>query len=165
MEATNVHPTWLTRGALPALAVAATLGAAPAPVVTAPVVTAPVVTAPVVTGTSASGTSASGTSASGTDLTVSVHDPLGRAVVREYHLTCAPDGGDHPNPRAACEAIRKSPDAVKPGPPTRNCYDRVYGSQRAKVTGLLLGVRVTSEFQRVNSCEEARWQAWLPVWG
>ncbi|MCE7000401.1 hypothetical protein LZG04_37130 [Saccharothrix sp. S26] len=137
LEETTVPIARSTRGLLAALAVATALGGALAPVATA---------------------------SPTTDLTVSVHDPLAPAV-REYRLTCDPDGGTHPRPTEACEAIRKSPDAVKPPPPTANCYDRVFGPQRAKVSGVLSGVEVASTFSRVNSCEEDRWQAWLPVWG
>jgi Subtilisin inhibitor-like len=103
------------------------------------------------------------TAAPVTDLTISVYDPA--TATRQYQLTCSPDGGTHPSPKAACDAIRTSPGAIRPVPPTANCYDRVYGPQRAKVSGLLLGVQVAAEFKRTNSCEEARWQAWLPVWG
>ncbi|MFE2754746.1 SSI family serine proteinase inhibitor [Actinosynnema sp. NPDC059335] len=126
---------------LPALAIAAALAAAPA-----------------------SASSAAAAPAATADLTITVHDPLGSAV-RQYQLTCDPDGGTHPRPKAACEAIRTTPEAVKPVPPTTNCRDVVYGPERAKVSGLLFGVPVTAEFRRTDSCEEARWQAWLPVWG
>lgn len=122
---------------LPALAVAAALGTTFAPAATA---------------------------APATELIVSVYDPLGSAV-RQYQLTCDPDGGTHPRPKAACEAIRTAPEAINPVPPTTNCREIVYGPERAKVSGRLFGVPVTSEFRRTNSCEEARWQAWLPVWG
>ncbi|QQQ78793.1 hypothetical protein IOD16_10320 [Saccharothrix sp. 6-C] len=125
------------RGLLPALAVTAALGAVLAPTATA---------------------------APTTELTISVHDPLG-PVAREYRLTCDPDGGTHPRARAACDAIRTSPGTIEPPPPTANCYDRVFGPQRAEVSGLLAGVEVAASFSRVNSCEEDRWQAWLPVWG
>ena len=129
--------TRLTRGLLPALAIATALGGVLAPAATA---------------------------APTTDLTISVHDPLS-PFLREYRLTCDPDGGRHPSPKAACEAIRKSPGTIKPVPPTANCYDRDFGPQHAKVSGRLFGVDVKAEFDRRNSCEEDRWQAWLPVWG
>ena len=129
--------TRLIRGSLAALATASALGGALAPTATA---------------------------APTTDLTISVYGLL-TPVAREYRLTCDPDGGTHPQPKAACEAIRTSPGTVKPVPPTANCYDRVFGPERAKVSGLLFGVEVTSTFSRVNSCEEDRWQDWLPVWG
>ncbi|MFJ6671757.1 SSI family serine proteinase inhibitor [Actinosynnema sp. NPDC091369] len=137
LEETTVPVTRLTRGLLPALAVATALGGLLAPAATA---------------------------APTTDLTISVADPLA-PVAREYRLTCDPDGGTHPRPEAACDAIRKSPGAIEPPPPTSHCYDRVYGPQRAKASGLLFGVEVAATFSRVNSCEEDRWQAWLPVWG
>lgn len=137
LEETTVPVTRLTRGLLPALAAATALGGLLAPTATA---------------------------APATDLTISVYDPLA-PVVREYRLTCDPDGGTHPRPKAACEAIRRSPGTIKPPPPTAHCYDRVFGPQRAKVSGLLFGVDVAATFSRVNSCEEDRWQAWLPVWG
>jgi len=136
-EETTLSVTSFARGLLPALAVTAALGAVLAPTATA---------------------------ATTTDLTITVYDPLG-PIARQYRLTCDPDGGAHPQPKAACEAIRKSPGAVKPPPPTANCYDRVFGPQRAKVSGLLFGAEVAASFSRVNSCEEDRWQAWLPVWG
>ncbi|MEU6401006.1 SSI family serine proteinase inhibitor [Streptomyces cinnamoneus] len=28
--------------------------------------------------------------------------------IRQYHLTCAPDGGEHPDPRTACNQLRKA---------------------------------------------------------
>ncbi|NUU24073.1 MAG: hypothetical protein HOV68_21615 [Streptomycetaceae bacterium] len=104
------------------------------------------------------------TASPATHLTISVYEPLS-PVLRQYELTCDPVGGTHPRAKEACEAITASPGNIKPVPPTANCYDRVYGPQRAKVTGVLLGATVTAEFSRVNSCEEARWQRWLPVWG
>ncbi|WP_367128713.1 SSI family serine proteinase inhibitor [Saccharothrix sp. HUAS TT1] len=133
----TVPITRSTRGALPALVLAAALGAVLAPAASA---------------------------APTTDLTITVHDPLG-SQVRQYRLTCGPDGGDHPRPEAACAAIAEEPGAIRPVPPTANCFDRVYGPERAKVSGVLFGVDVASAFSRVNSCEEDRWQAWLPVWG
>ncbi|OKI29880.1 hypothetical protein A6A25_29640 [Saccharothrix sp. CB00851] len=147
MEETTVPVTRLTRGLLPALAIATALGTALAPAATAaPTTAAETVAAPT------------------TDLTISVYGML-TPVVREYRLTCDPDGGAHPRPKEACEAIRKSPGAIKPPPPTANCLDQVYGPQHAKVSGVLFGVEVAAEFNRRNSCEEDRWQAWLPVWG
>jgi hypothetical protein len=136
LEETNVPITGLTR-ALPVLAVVAGLGAVLAPAATA---------------------------APATDLTISVSDPFGPAV-REYHLTCDPDGGTHPAAKAACAAIRESPGAVKPVPPTAHCMDQVYGPEQAKVVGRLFGVDVAAAFNRRDSCEEDRWQAWFPVWG
>lgn len=129
--------TRFARGVLPALAAAAALGTVLAPAATA---------------------------APTTDLTISVYGLL-TPVAREYRLTCDPDGGTHPQAKAACEAIRKNPGAIKPPPPTANCYGRVYGPQHATVRGQLFGVDVSASFNRRNSCEEDRWQAWLPVWG
>ncbi|WP_197289590.1 SSI family serine proteinase inhibitor [Saccharothrix sp. NRRL B-16348] len=129
--------TSFARGLLPALAVTAALGAVLAPAATA---------------------------APTTDLTITVYEPLG-PVARQYRLTCDPDGGTHPWAKAACEAIRKTPGAIKPPPPTANCYDQVFGPQHAKVRGQLFGVDVAAEFNRRDSCQEDRWQAWLPVWG
>ncbi|WP_181320162.1 SSI family serine proteinase inhibitor [Saccharothrix carnea] len=142
LEETNVPVTRLTRGLLPALAIATALGAALTPAAAA----------------------APTTAAATTDLTISVYGTL-TPVVREYRLTCDPDGGTHPRPKEACEAIRKSPGTIKPPPPTANCLDRVYGPEYAKVSGVLFGVEVAAGFNRRNSCEEDRWQAWLPVWG
>ena len=141
LEETDVSVIRSIRGVLSLLSVVTALAAVLAPAATAASTTAPT-----------------------TELTISVYGRL-TPVVREYRLTCDPDGGTHPQPKAACEAIRKSPGTIKPPPPTANCYDRVFGPEHAKVSGRLFGVEVAAEFNRRNSCEEDRWQAWLPVWG
>ena len=56
-----------------------------------------------------------GRSAAATDLTmVAVNSNVGRAV---FHIACAPNGGDLPNPARACAALAAAPQLVtKPKP-------------------------------------------------
>jgi hypothetical protein len=74
-------------------------------------------------------------------------------------LTCDPDGGTHPDPANACDALLQHEDALKPVPRDVACTEIYGGPQVATISGP--GVQAT--FSRSNGCEIARWDALRPV--
>jgi Subtilisin inhibitor-like len=93
------------------------------------------------------------------DLTISFW-PQGRAgESRTATLTCDPDGGSHPEPPKACDALLGNEDALKPVPPDVACTQVYGGGQMATLAGA--GVHAT--FSRANGCEIARWDALAPL--
>lgn len=109
-----------------------------------------------------SGTGSQGATTPATDLTVTVDDGSGTPTT--WRLTCAPDGGDHPDPAGACAALdRDGATALPPTPADRACTMIYGGPQRATVTGTWRGTAVDAPFDRTNGCEIARWQALVPL--
>lgn len=99
------------------------------------------------------------------ELTVTL-DETGEGETRTWTLTCAPAGGDHPDPEAACEALaRGGLDAFEPTPRDVACTEQWGGPQRATVTGTVDGTRVDAEFSRINGCEISRWETLAPLLG
>lgn len=74
-------------------------------------------------------------------------------------LTCDPDGGTHPDPAKACDALLQHEDALRPVPRDVACTEIYGGPQVATISGP--GVQAT--FSRSNGCEIARWDALRPV--
>ncbi len=98
------------------------------------------------------------------DLTVSVSD--GNGAVITSMLTCAPPGGDHPDPAAACAALAVAgTDVFSPPDPDLACTEIYGGPQTASITGTVGGTRVNATFSRKNGCEIARWDALGPILG
>lgn len=98
------------------------------------------------------------------DLTVSVSD--GNGAVTTSMLTCAPPGGDHPDPAAACAALAVAgTDVFSPPDPDLACTEIYGGPQTASITGTVGGTRVNATFSRTNGCEIARWDALGPILG
>lgn len=84
----------------------------------------------------------------------------------EWSLTCDPDGGSHPDPAAACEALAEmDPQVLDPVPPNAMCTMIYGGPQTATLTGRWNGAPVDAEFSRENGCEIARWDAAVAVLG
>jgi hypothetical protein len=100
------------------------------------------------------------------NLTVSL-DETGSGTTRTWTLTCAPPGGDHPDPSAACAALETAGGAAAFLPPRRNvaCTEIYGGPQVAHVTGTVDGSSVNADFSRTNGCEIARWNALAPLLG
>ncbi|WP_087095984.1 SSI family serine proteinase inhibitor [Nocardiopsis sp. JB363] len=71
-----------------------------------------------------------------------------------WTLTCAPAGGDHPDPEAACAAI----DELGTEPFTMDtsdmaCTMQVGGPEEARVTGHVEDTEIDTEFNKRNGCE------------
>ena len=96
-----------------------------------------------------------------TDLTVTVEDGSGTTT---WRLTCSPDGGDHPDPAGACEALaRNGADALPPTPADRACTMIYGGPQKATISGVWRGEKVESSVDRTNGCGISRWRALQPL--
>lgn len=80
-----------------------------------------------------------------------------------YELYCDPAGGQHPEPREACEAIH-GVDA--PFAETREdalCTYMYGGPATAEVEGVWQGEPVRASFDRSDGCEIARWDRLVPA--
>ncbi len=97
------------------------------------------------------------------DVEIIVDD--GAGTVTTYTLTCEPDGGDHPDPTAACSALAAGASALAPPDPDQACTEIYGGPQVATVTGTVEGAAVSSTFSRGNGCEIARWDTLASVFG
>ncbi len=74
-----------------------------------------------------------------------------------WTLTCAPAGGDHPDPEAACAAI----DEIGTEPFTMDtsdmaCTMQIGGPEEARVTGHIEDTEIDTEFNKRNGCEIER---------
>ncbi|MFF9363146.1 SSI family serine proteinase inhibitor [Streptomyces griseoluteus] len=101
----------------------------------------------------------------GDHLTLVVHGAgPGRDGVRQ--LSCHPEGGDHPDPVAACRVLDKNTrwgqDTFAPVPPDSICTMIDGGPATAHVTGHWAGRPVDADFSRRNGCEIARWDRLVP---
>ena len=71
-----------------------------------------------------------------------------------WSLTCAPVGGDHPDPEAACARIDEI--GVEPfvmDTSDMMCTMQIGGPEEARVTGHVEGTEVDTEFNKRNGCE------------
>ncbi|GLU49869.1 SSI family serine proteinase inhibitor [Nocardiopsis ansamitocini] len=81
-----------------------------------------------------------------------------------WTLTCAPDGGDHPDPAAACAALASAgAEAFQPVPDGQVCTFIYGGPETATVVGHVGDTEVDSEFSRADGCEIDRWESLAPV--
>lgn len=94
-------------------------------------------------------------------VSISVDDGAGN--VSEYTLTCAPQGGNHPDAAAACSALAAGTAVFAPADPNQACTEIFGGPQTATVTGTVNGVQLSGTFSRANGCEIARWDALAAV--
>jgi Subtilisin inhibitor-like len=93
------------------------------------------------------------------DLTIT-YRPAGAAGGEQTAtLTCDPDGGTHPDPTKACDALLENEDALESVPGDVACTEIYGGPQVATITG----GPVHASFSRSNGCEIARWEALRPV--
>jgi hypothetical protein len=102
-----------------------------------------------------------------TDLTIVVNDGTGTTTT--WHLTCSPEGGDHPDPAEACTVLDGHAQAVLLTPAEPICTQPdpndqptalVYGGpQTAQVTGTWQGQPVDTRLDRADGCQTARWDA------
>lgn len=106
-----------------------------------------------------------GTDGAGTALRVDV-DLTGDGDVTTWELTCDPAGGTHPDPDAACAAVRVAwPEAFEPVGPDVACTEVYGGPQTARVLGTVDGAPVDAAFSRTNGCEIGRWNAVVDLLG
>ena len=99
------------------------------------------------------------------DLTIVV-DATGEGATQTFTLTCSPDGGDHPDPAAACAALaRAGVEAFAPTPRGVACTEQWGGPQVATAQGTVDGEQISARFDRTNGCEISRWDRLAPVFG
>ncbi|SFD19876.1 SSI family serine proteinase inhibitor [Streptomyces aidingensis] len=103
----------------------------------------------------------------GARLTVSVLDGQSRGAAESHLLECHPAGGDHPEARAACDALDEATatgdDPFAPVPEDAICTQIYGGPWRAEVRGEWNGRQIEAEFSRANGCEIARWDRLIPA--
>jgi hypothetical protein len=86
--------------------------------------------------------------------------PTGRGgEARSATLTCDPDGGSHPDPTGACDALLNHEDALAPVAGDVACTEIYGGPELARISG----TGVQALFSRTNGCEIARWDALAPL--
>jgi hypothetical protein len=92
-----------------------------------------------------------------TDLTIIVRDGSGKTST--WRLTCDPPGGNHPDPDAACRALRANGAAALPPVPKDKVCTQIYGGpETATITGTWQGKQVLSQFARNDGCQISRWK-------
>ncbi|MCU1432790.1 MAG: hypothetical protein JWP95_1895 [Actinotalea sp.] len=94
-----------------------------------------------------------------TDLVITLDETGEGTEVRTLTLTCEPEGGTHPDPEAACEAIAEAGGAVAFSTPTDDmtCTEQYGGPQVATVEGKVDGEPVRTTYTRTNGCQISRW--------
>jgi hypothetical protein len=91
-------------------------------------------------------------------LTIDYDD--GDGTVSTWRLTCDPEGGNHPDPAAACAALARSGATALPAvSPGKMCTQIFGGPQTALVTGTWRGQEWNSRLGRSDGCQIARWDA------
>jgi len=99
------------------------------------------------------------------DLTIVV-DATGEGATQTFTLTCSPDGGDHPDPAAACAALAQAGvEAFAPTPRGVACTEQWGGPQVATVQGTVDGEQISARFDRTDGCQISRWDRLAPVFG
>lgn len=98
------------------------------------------------------------------DLSISVlAGPQARPVT--WTLTCAPEGGDHPNVTAACNALARSGGAAAFRLPPQPCTMQYGGPATATVTGTVDGTAVNAQLAQNDGCHISQWNALAPLLG
>ncbi|QVQ50449.1 hypothetical protein J4H86_16150 [Spiractinospora alimapuensis] len=100
-----------------------------------------------------------------TELTVVVTlDPEGEELPdeerepAEWTLTCGPEGGDHPDPEAACADLEDLDlEEVEEAGGDEPCTMIYGGNAQATVSGHIGETEVDLEFDRTDGCEIHRW--------
>ncbi|MFH8657766.1 SSI family serine proteinase inhibitor [Streptomyces afghaniensis] len=91
----------------------------------------------------------------------------GRGADGTYELYCGPDGGSHPDPRAACAALERDTrwgkDVFAPDPVGGFCTMQYGGPATARVTGTWAGRPVDATYDRRDGCGIARWDRLVPL--
>ncbi|WP_343041579.1 SSI family serine proteinase inhibitor [Streptomyces typhae] len=99
-------------------------------------------------------------------LTITVDGTEG-AADGTYTLECAPNGGSHASPGAACARLDQlAADGLnpfKPVPRGTMCTQQYGGPQTARVRGQWQGRHIDAVFSRADGCEISRWNSLVPV--
>lgn len=105
------------------------------------------------------------------DLTIAFSDGTGATMT--WHLTCAPEGGDHPDPAKACSVLTEHAQTALLAPQDRICTQpdpsdhpnasNYGGPQTAQVTGTWQGQPVDTRLIRTDGCQIARWDTLVGV--
>lgn len=74
-----------------------------------------------------------------------------------WTLTCAPTGGDHPDPAGACDDLADEQMPFAPLPADGVCTQLYGGPQTATVRGTYQGQAVSLELSRTDGCRVAQW--------
>jgi hypothetical protein len=83
----------------------------------------------------------------------------GSAEPADWTLTCAPAGGDHPDPEAACADLEDAgTDAFAEVSDDQVCTHIHGGPEVATVTGRVDGTEVDTEFTKAGGCELERYE-------
>ena len=80
-----------------------------------------------------------------------------------FELRCAPAGGDHPRPQAACDRLRTASDPFAAQDEDALCTYMYGGPAEATIRGTWEGEQVDAHYSRANGCEIARWDALVPA--
>ncbi|MFF9806905.1 SSI family serine proteinase inhibitor [Streptomyces coeruleorubidus] len=84
-----------------------------------------------------------------------------------YELYCTPDRGSHPDPRAACAALKRDSragaDVFAPAPEGNFCTMQYGGPATAHVTGTWAGRPVDATYDRRDGCGIDRWDRLVPL--
>lgn len=71
-----------------------------------------------------------------------------------WTLTCSPEGGDHPDPAAACTEIEEvGTDPFLLDTTDMMCTMQIGGPEVVRVTGHIGGTEIDTEFNKQNGCE------------
>lgn len=106
-------------------------------------------------------TSACATAVTSTpSLRLVVRIDLGVGIWEQWSLQCGPTTGTHPNRAAACKTLLATSGRtlLAPVPGGVACSMLYGGPERATISGVWNGKRVSSAFSRTNGCEIARWE-------
>ena len=77
----------------------------------------------------------------------------------EWTLTCAPAGGDHPDPEAACAEIEEAgTEPFTMDTSDMMCTMQIGGPEVVHVTGQVNGTEIDTEFNKRNGCEIDRFE-------
>lgn len=101
-----------------------------------------------------------GTTEDQTELTITLRNPGTEPVVRVLR---EPDGGDHPHPREALDALAATPDPFAPVPPGTIATTIYGGPQTATVVGTYRGRPVDATFCRTDGAQIHRWTQVAPL--
>jgi hypothetical protein len=91
-----------------------------------------------------------------TRLEIAVSIGGSEAPTKSWTLEC-PDSGTLPHPDRACAKLAKMSDPFAPVAKDKACTQVFGGPEQAVVTGTFRGKPVSTQFNKGNGCEIARW--------
>ncbi len=94
-------------------------------------------------------------------------DPGNGSAPQRWTLVCGTgpegDGGDHPDPGAACTHLRGLDAPFAPLPDDQLCSQQYGGPQTARITGTWRGESVDLRLSRTDGCRIGQWDGLGPV--